>query len=64
MTSAMRFHFSASALQPTLAGRGEVVILRLLIVFRLAAFTRDPTPVFKAIEGGIQRALLNFPTIF
>src|SRR5207244_13406767 len=52
------------ALQPALSGRGEAVILRLSIVVRLTPFTRNPTLMFKAITGGIHRALLNLQTIF
>src|SRR5438309_2508506 len=47
------------ALQPALSGRGEAVILRLSIVFRLAPLTGDPALVFQAIQRGIKRALLN-----
>ena len=50
--------------QSTLACRCETVILCCSIVFRLVPFASDPGPVVKAIQGGIQRALLNLQTIF
>src|SRR5207302_7099135 len=50
-------------LQPAPSCCREPVILRLALVFRFAPFADDPALVLKAIEGGIQRALLNLQTI-
>src|SRR6266850_7012617 len=42
----------------------EPVIFRPAFIFRLAPFTGDPPLVFETIQGGVQRALLNFQAIF